>query len=1485
VVLLVILVGAITMPFVQTLVAKEGLEQLNTKFGTKLYLESLAVDVFGNVTINGLTAVDTHGNDFVSSTQLKTSILDINSLIQGRVYLGPVTVDDLFLRIHKYKGEELTTLDQLIAAFDDGKPGQGKFRLKSKKVKVNNSHLIISDDNNEHPVAIDFKQINGEVENFFIKGPDIYGNVKQLSFKDNWGLNVKHFTGDFSHTKTSIGIKGLQLITDKSSLKGDLKFTYAEGDMKHFTDKVNWDFAIKTAALNTSDINPFADVFAPNKKVYVQGRINGVMNNFTMTNVNLVDGKEANIIGRFAFKNVFDKEKPFWMKANLTRLQARRESLVSLMPEILGGLLPEQIASLGLVNIQGDVELTKRTLSTDATVLTTLGKAIATIDIENLNDPNTAKYKGNIVLDKFNIGAFVHEPSIGIVSLDLDVDGVGFNQKSLNTSVKGDVYAFTFNKYTYKHIAVDGLMKMPFFQGIVIVDDPNLQLDFNGKIDLSSKIKNYDFKANVGYADLHALHLVNDTLSKFTGDFTFKASGNTLDDLVGEFKVNKSSYNNSKEHYIFDEFSLSSTFNASGERTINIYSNEAIEGYVKGKFSFVELKPLFTNALGSLYTNYSPYKIKPGQYMDFDISINNRLIEVFFPQLTLSKQTHITGIINNDDKEFKLDFSSPSVAVDNFAFYNILLNVNNANPLYNTYVSIDSVNTKGYKIKEFNLLNLTHNDTLFVRSEFKGGKDAKDNFNLNLYHTINNENLSVVGFKKSEILFKNFLWNINEKENSKNKIIFNKKLTDFEIDSIAISHNQQEVLLKGIVKDSVYKHLDLNFKAVDLAKITPDMDNLKFEGSIDGDVHFSQQKNIFKPNAKINVNGLKMNDVLLGDLAFNVEGDEKLKNFKVNSHILNMDEEKFYLNGEVGVVNKKMNMNLEAGFKDFLLKPIEPLLSSIVYNVRGFANGKISILGDLNKPEVNGRLNLSKAGMTSKFTGVDYNFEENSPLDLTERTFLLRKVKIIDSKYKTEGIVDGDISHKMFKDWALNVGLKSDNLLALDTKYTEGSLYYGTAFINGEAKIYGPVEMLSIDIKATSNKGTTIKIPLKEAQVGSGDNNFVHFLTPEEKRIRLQGGDNSPFKYKNSGIELDFEFVVTPDAEIEIILDRESGHAMKGKGAGFITMEINTLGRFNMWGDFQAYEGEYNYKYGGLIDKKFVVKKFGTIRWEGDPMSAILDLQALYHTEANPSVIVDNSVINRKVPTDVVIELNGSLSNPDINFDINFPTVSSVVRSEIEYKLSDRDIRMNQAMALLATGSFFSSDNSSSALAGSLFERASSIFDELFSDVDDKFKVGLNYAQGERNPYLQTEGRLGVTFSTKVTDRISVNGKLGVPVGGVEQSVIVGDVEVLLSLNEQGTLNARFFNRENDINYIGEGIGYTQGVGLSYELDFDTFKELFARILNREFKKQKRNKENSKEKDRTEELPDSDYNRDFIRFYENRRKSASEQTPQYNLTK
>ena len=76
-----------------------------------------------------------------------------------------------------------------------------------------------------------------------------------------------------------------------------------------------------------------------------------------------------------------------------------------------------------------------------------------------------------------------------------------------------------------------------------------------------------------------------------------------------------------------------------------------------------------------------------------------------------------------------------------------------------------------------------------------------------------------------------------------------------------------------------------------------------------------------------------------------------------------------------------------------------------------------------------------------------------------------------------------------------------------------------------------------------------------------------------------------------------------------------------------------------------------------------------------------------------------------------------------------------------------------------------------------------------------------------------------------------INGKIGVPVGGVNETLIVGDVQIDFILNEDGTLRAKVFNKENEFRYIGDQLGYTQGMGLSYNVDFDSFKELINKII------------------------------------------------------
>ena len=281
-------------------------------------------------------------------------------------------------------------------------------------------------------------------------------------------------------------------------------------------------------------------------------------------------------------------------------------------------------------------------------------------------------------------------------------------------------------------------------------------------------------------------------------------------------------------------------------------------------------------------------------------------------------------------------------------------------------------------------------------------------------------------------------------------------------------------------------------------------------------------------------------------------------------------------------------------------------------------------------------------------------------------------------------------------------------------------------------------------------------------------------------------------------------------------------------------------GKFNIWGDFIAYEGEYNFKNLSLVDKKFSVKEGGTIVWEGDPLEAQLNIEATYQVPggANPALLVDNPNFNRKIPTNVTIQLVGNLLRPDDPvFDISFPNTTGILISEINYRLADQQRRQLQAISLLSQGIFISDVSVSfQGITNNLYEKASDMFSSILGTNEGKLNVGLNYLQGEENSAidLKTEDRIGLTLSTQISDRILINGKIGVPIDGLEETVIVGDVQIDFILNESGSLRAKVFNRENDFRYLGDEFGYTQGMGMSYQVDFDTFQDLILQITQRE---------------------------------------------------
>lgn len=1428
--LFIILVLILSIPPVQTFLGKKVTKRINDDYGTHIYINKVGLRFNGDVELKGIYIEDFKQDTLIGIDALNTSIRNYRNLYNNKLTFGDINVKGLTFNIRTYLGEDQTNLDVFVARFDEDnpRPDKSNFLLSSSDVSIYGSTFRMINDNKENPKILEFNNLNLNATNFLINASDVSARINTLTFKDSRGLTIKNMVTNFEYTLDHMTFADLSIKTPNSFLEGDLTFKYKREDLQDFTNKVEVVGAFKDSDVMLNELNTFYNEFGVKDHAQFSVRLSGTLNDLTMMNLRLNTSSQTKVYGDINFKNLFNSESnTFEMDGDFSNLSSNYYDLKSLMPNVLGASIPSIFSKLGGFTIYGKTKITSTDIVADLKINTALGHIESDLNLLRFNDIDNASYKGNVVFEDFDLGEVLNDPKVKETTFDIEVDGKGFTLENLKTNITGHVFSLDYNNYNYKNIDISGQLGNKIFNGNLVSQDENLKFKFNGLADMSKEISSLDFTAEVAYANLHALNFVSkDSISIFKGDIIMDMDGSNIDDAYGKVVFNNTTYINQNDTYYFDDFEITSRF-IDNERIVEINSPDIIEGQMSGVFKFNDIGKLVENSIGSIYTNYIPHKVQTDQYLDFNFTIYNKIVEVFYHDLELGKNTFVKGRIESDQRGFNLNFNSPQIKLLDYFANDIEVNIDNSNPLFNTFIEIDSINTKFYNVSKFNLINVTVRDTLFIKSEFNGGKHNNDQYNLSMFYTIDEDNKSVVGFKRSNLTIKDNEWIINQQKDQLNKVAFDREFKEFNVSDLVFSHKDEEIQLSGALRDSTYKDIKLRFMDVDLHKVTPTLDSISFGGILNGNLDILQQNGVYVPDSDLSIEKFMFNDYMLGDLRANITGNQSLTNYTVDLFLSNDSLKSLDVTGDIDVSASNSNIDLDISFDEFDLEPLNVFGADVINHIRGLASGEVKVTGDLKKPQIDGTLVLDNAGLAIPYLNVDYAFDFDTEVTLKDQRFVFNDVVLTDSEFFSTATLNGFMSHHNFSDWRLGLDIETNRLLVLNTDDAEDALYYGTAFMNGSASIKGPTDQLVIAVDGSTSQGTVFKIPLNDVE-SFGDNSYIHFLSPEEKAARLKGEVITETQVK--GLELKFDLNVNQNADIEIVIDRNSGSTIQGSGEGNLLFEINTNGKFKMWGDFAVFKGIYNFSYGGLIQKNLVVEPGGSIIWEGDALKAQINLKAIYKTEANPSVLLDNP-INRSIPVNVEINLSGQLEQPTPDFNLAFPNASSTVRSELEYRLETKESRENQALFLLATGSFASEISLGQQAYGTIADRVNSLFNDLLSSEDDKLKLGLNFQAGEQTPDYRSDDRLGLTLSTKISDRVLFNGKVGVPIGGVNETVIAGDAEIELLLNEDGTLSAKFFNRENNIRNFGEEIGYTQGVGLSYNVEFDTFRELLRIIF------------------------------------------------------
>lgn len=1451
--LFVLLVLVCSVPSVQTYLGSYATNQLNSKFGTAIFVEKAGLQFNGDIELKNILIKDHRNDTLIAIEELNSSIISFVKIQDNNLIFKDIDLYGLLFHIKTYAGETDSNLDIFVDRFDQNQSkSKHPFQLKSKELSIYNSTFKLSDLNKTNAEILDFQELNIEVSDFWISGPDVHANIRDLNFRDPRGVVMAKLQTDFNYSLTQMTFDNLNLKSSNSNIQGDLKFLYNREDLSAFSEKVQLVAHVSNSTINLGELNVFYPEFGQSASVNLDTDIGGTLNNLNLKNFKLTTTGDTRIAGQLSLKNLMkSKSAPFQMQGQFTALNSNYDELKAILPRILGKNLPSNLKPLGTFSAVGNAQISDQNIEVKFDVNTAVGAVFTDLKLSNIKTIDSASYSGKLAFSNFNLGDVLNEPQLGFISSNLTLEGQGFTIENIRSNVSGICQDFQFNNYVYNNVEIEGFIQDRVFKGALKTNDENLKLYFQGLVDFSGNENIYNFSADVDYANLKVLNFVSrDETSILKGRIKMDMRGTNIDDLYGNLQFKNALYNNQNDTYYFKDFQISSTFDSDSNRTLSINSPEIIQGTFKGQFQLKEIPLMLHNAVANLYSQSATYTVSEGQFMNFNFKIYSKIVEVFYPNLKVGKNTFVKGYLDSNPKKFVLTFKSPTIELDRYVAEQIQVQLANDNPIFNTYLQMGRLNTPFYEANTFNLINVTLNDTLYMKSEFKGGKQDIDQFDLNWFYTLNGEN-SVIGLKPSTAIFKGVPWRVNKDSNAKNKLIFNPTSKAFSLEDLDVSFEEEQLTLSGQAADSLSGHFELSFKDVDLSKITPEIDSLSLGGIVNGNLNISKFQNTYLPKSLLNIDDFSVNDFNLGAFNADIVGNSSLTNYEVDVRIKNDSNESFSATGRLDVSGSNSNLDVDLMFNDFILEPLNPLAGGAITEIKGKVSGQANVSGRLQNPQINGQLNLDNGHLSVPYLNVNYAFDDQTKVDLNAQSFIFKSANFSDTTFGSRAVLNGKMSHTNFSNWSLDTSIDSDRLLVLNTSETNESLYYGTGFVAGNINIVGPMNQLFIEANVTTSKGTIFKIPLNDSEM-IGENSYIRFLSPEEKKLQQAG--RSVQLDNIEGVEMEFNMDVTDDAEIEIVIDKETGSSILGRGNGSILAQINTNDKFQMFGDFLVLSGYYNYSIGKLIQKKFKLVKDGTLAWEGNPLQAEINIEAIYDDlSVNPSTLLDNP-INQNIPVEVKVQLTDALEKPNIDFDIRFPNINSALNSELSDRLRDKDKRNFQAISLLATGAFRSKIALDSQDAFELVsDGVTNMLNDIFSDDDNKVKLGLNLDIGKNTPEFETDSRVGVTLSTKISENVLINGKVAVPVGGVSQTTVAGDFEVQVLLNEDRTLSLKFFNRENSIQNFGDQIGYTQGLGLSYNIEFDNLKEL----LNTLFSKQSETSVNSPKKPQIkDELPE-----------------------------
>nr|WP_284040303.1 translocation/assembly module TamB domain-containing protein [Sphingobacterium sp. lm-10] len=834
----------------------------------------------------------------------------------------------------------------------------------------------------------------------------------------------------------------------------------------------------------------------------------------------------------------------------------------------------------------------------------------------------------------------------------------------------------------------------------------------------------------------------------------------------------------------------------------------------------------------SLAVQYAPaigLERRPYNDQNFDLKVAVKSFEPVSAFLDLPLQLDdgatLEANFSSDDYIGNFVFSSPTVAYNGLKLANLRIEEQTDAKNFSLRLLADRLSiSDSIFVNKVSIENILTNDSLTFAIH-AAEDNARDRLRLHGYIHFEHNKPAYIHFNESTIVLNNEPWEIQTNTQirvSKGKLYF---------EQFRFVQNNENVEFNGILsnEDDDLRIGFNRFGLKSLEAITNPL-GIQLRGELNGEVTITSVLQSPRFKASITTTPIVYNTIPIGQLNFdaNFNPDSKLIDVKIN--LLDALRRGFQLEGTYNLADEDNALRLRGEIREIELVLFQPFLKELVNGLDGKSSADIQIRGTFIAPKISGTLKIQQAAFTVKYLNTPYQLAEQAIL-VADNVVRFDNLRLFDPQ-RHEAAASGYLDLNQLSDPDIQVEARANNLLVLNTTYKENNIYYGTAYATGIFKFAGRTSNLNIDITASSNPNTVITIPLDAAMTIS-DSDFIYMVEADDTKTTARQN-----QYFFQGLTMNMDIKITPDAEVNLQTDIGS---LRGTGDGEVSLKISSRGDFEMFGDYSVNSGKFNFVAQDFINKYFDIKQGGTIRWTGDPAQAQLDIIALYQQRTSLGALYDaagreNNEERVLAQADMIIR--GTLSSPDITFDLSFP-LTPYVKDELQAYFSDANNINQQALSLIVRRSFTATNtsnefgrevNNTLLSAGTEFA-----FNQLNTIISQSLNVNfldlnirsLNDASASLRLFddrLILTGGVSDRRNLQTSDLTLISNR------------VATDAELTYRIRRDGSLMFRAYNRLNTRNILFTPTDdYINAVGLVYRKEFNTFHQFFKQLLT--FKK------------------------------------------------